>query len=311
MNIPELIFDLKLVIMKRTNIKRIMKEKYKKYITLVIIAMILAISLIVFIIKTISSRKSVSNSNTTQTRKTTFSDKSNSETSDPHYEQTTDPDFCEEPELDERDDILKLKIMPNIDAQSVQRFSLKTRFLTNRNDISFNGIGSLKFKIIINEIWNWSNSSFKTKGILDLYALQLPVFTFIIPKIDFTKEKCGEFSLDFRWLIEEGQQKSISYSIIEQFLISLLRLFCIEVKLQNKKWRFSKGISSTCFVVYKNNLVTCLEHILTNSRVFFGRPTVLEIIREIWDNMPVEENSYVVEYKRVMIRTVGSEPLLC
>ena len=143
----------------------------------------------------------------------------------------------------------------------------------------------------------------------NIYITKKAVYNFIIPKINWENENCGKFSFELKWLIDKENNRILKS--IETVSMSILKMFSVQIEINLKKKLYEiSTLQNINFHFYHYDYVDLLEHILTNCRICFGRPNTLIIIRKLWEMIPVDSH-YAERYQNIMVKAVGSEPLLC
>ena len=293
--------------MNRTIIK---KKKGKRYlISIGQVVLIILIIALIFLLKHIFQEKYSKTRKNNPTQGFTFTDNN----ADEKTEKTQNTKLFEKPESRSVNDRLNLNLNSNEELSLIEYFKERDEFLKAVRELYFGKIGCLTLgEIYLQLVYFLKGESDET--LTDLYVFQFPVLNFIIPKINWTKENCNSFSLELKWIVNICNKKSLTpYWVFRDILDAILEVFGVKIPRSKTLncWDVSKVEDTRCFDIYKQDLATILEHVLTNCRILLGRPVTLKIIDIIWDNMPIQDNLYVKDYRKIMMEAVGLEPLLC
>ena len=295
--------------MKKRGIKK--KKKGKRKICI----LIGSASLIILILNMIYFLKRESSKRKSQDQKQSYSHNSNPLSSTPNKQNSdkvVPTDTYKKPEYNSTPDIFNLSITIEDESSLRKEFEEKDNFLGENTVVDFGKVGFLSLRIIHKQILKYLINELDT-DFLDLYLFQVPVFSFIYSKIDWTKEKCEDFSMEVRWLINQKNNPGVVFDNLKLLLRRTLELICIDIddSIQPLVIDLTDNAGIDCFDIYKEDLVVFLDHILSNCRVIFGRPLTIIIVDTIWRFMPIEGNPYVNAYKKVIMETIGLNPFLC
>ena len=290
--------------MKKTGVKKKKREKLKTYIFLGLLTTTVFITVALFLLKYKNSFSGNNNSSTSARRDSSLKE---------NKDNIPNITVYEKPKYLDISDSFGLNITPEDESILAEKFKNRNEFLKTNKIVNFKELGPLSFEDIEEETLSFFVNKLN-KDPMGLYLLHFPVLNIAFPKIDWTKENCDNFSLELKWLKQERDRNSAAKRNLSCILYLLLKLLCIEPSDLNNLTAskdHSKYKDSECFDIYKKDLVVFLDHFLTNTRFFFGRPRTLKIIEIIWENMPLENNFYAEFYKKVMTEAVGVEPLFC
>ena len=215
--------------------------------------------------------------------------------------------FIQKPLYSDISDELKFSFNHDEEFALEEHFKKRSEFLKTNKKVYFGDLGYLSSSSIYLQLLHYFRVKLH-KNLADLYALQFLVLNFIIPKIDWIKENYNGFSSELKWLINLSNKTSVCYWDFRDILDLVFELFGIKI---SNYWDISKVEDISCFDIYKQNLLIVLEHLLSNYRIFLGRPAILKTINIIWDHILIENNPYIQEYRISIIEVVGLESLLC